>query len=563
MPRGNERHKTLLFFVAALVLAITTTLVIGVSISSIRNSIWFVRIVRRMDTDGANREQILDASRFARRASEWRQLARIAWNLGDNERWSSVRDVALLAADRFPRDDTWTQTAAFAMIRLGRHDEAREILGSPEEAGALRQYLHILAALDIDEPSASADRLAEFGNAPTGMRILRTVGRAAQEPSPERLWEAWEATGVSAYGVNAALEAAGAGNREIASRAVGELRRAGLTPDPEYEAAPLYLAIWLEDVDWLFEQLASLTGRRAVEPTVLLIHAEGMLQQGQLAEARRFYRDIHTSHPRYAELPYLNDGAITLRLGDGDPIPVLRAGVMNHPQSTELRGALAGILTARGNRLDAARVIAPAVVTQTVDGDARSERNWLLVRALLGTRAPIERLESDLWSYLNDFPDATVVAHYLTRFLIARNDTAGLSDLRRRYTADAGGWAVTAHLMHLVDQERLAEAEELTALFERDSWTGAYNRALFAMRFLPLHEAQRAVEEYRFLLARDRDLHPRSQRRADVHLAMVEAELARLSGDGASARAILDRAIAVNPDMDLLYAYRAILAPLR
>ncbi|MCG8481413.1 MAG: hypothetical protein MI724_20130 [Spirochaetales bacterium] len=562
MPYRSERRKTVVFFGAALVLAITTALVIGVSISSIRDSIWFVRIVRRMDADGADREQLLDASRFARRATEWRQLARLAWNLSDHERWPSVRDVALLAADRFPRDDTWIQAAAYAMIRLGRHQEARELLGEPDGAGELRQYLHILAALDIDEPVLSTDRLAEFSDAPEGMDVLRAIGRATREPTAELLWEAWEATGVSAYGVNAALEAAGEGNREIARNAVGELRRSGRMPDPEYESAPLYLAIWLEEVDWLFEQLGSLTGRRAVEPTVLLIQGEGMLQQGQLDSARRFYREIHTAYPHYAELPYLNDAAITLRLGDGDPVPILRAGVANHPQSIELRGALAGVLTAGGRRLEAAEVIAPAVIEPA--GEAiRRDRNWLLVRALLGTREPVERLESDLWSYINDYPEAMIVAHYLTRFLIARNDGAGLADLRRRYAADAGSWATTTHLMYMVEQGRFAEAEALLSLLDGDSWTDAYNRALFAMRFLPLHEAQREVEAFRLRLNRGSDLHSETRRRASVHLALLEAELARLSDDGARARALVDRAIDVNPDMDLLYTYRAILAPLQ
>ncbi len=562
VPYRSARHKTLIFFGAALGLAIATSLVIGVSISSIRDSIWFGRIVRRMDAGGADREQLLDASRFARRAPEWRQLAQLAWNLSDDERWPSVRDVTLLAADRFPRDDTWIQAAAFAMIRLGQYEQARDLLGAPEAAGELRQYLHILSALDIDEPVLSAERLAAFGDAPEGMGVLRTVGRATREPSAELLWDAWEVTGVSAYGVNAALEAAGDGSREVARTSVDELRRSGRMPDPEYESAPLYLAVWLEDVDWLFAQLASLSGRRAVEPAILLIQGEGMLQQGQLDAARRFYREVHTAHPYFAELPYLNDGAITLRLGDGDPIPILRSGVVSHPQSVELRGALAGLLTASGRRLEAAEVIAPAVIGTATEA-MRRDRNWLLVRALLGTREPVARLESDLWSYLNDHPEATIVAHYLTRFLVARNDTAGLSDLRGRYTADAGSWAATAHLMHMVEQGRLAEAEELVSLLDHESWTGAYNRALFAMRFLPLHEAEHAVEAFRRQLNRESARHSETRRRASVHLALLEAELARLSGDGARARIVVDRAIDVNPDMDLLYTYRAILAPLQ
>ncbi|MFW5695356.1 MAG: hypothetical protein ACOCYB_09305, partial [Alkalispirochaeta sp.] len=327
----------------------------------------------------------------------------------------------------------------------------------------------------------------------------------------------------------------------------------------ERELAPLYLAVWLRDIDWLFEQLRSLSGTRAVDPEVLLIQAEGLVHQGRLERARRFYRELQQVAPQYDEIAFLNDAAITHQIGDGAPQQILREGLRVHNDSADLRSELAGVLIARNERLAAAQVLGPSMVVHS--GSDRRHRDWLLTRAVLGPRRPLSRLESDLWFYLNTHPEADLVAQYLARFLARRGDTPGMDRLRDRYDPARSEWATTLHIEHARRREDHARAESLLDYYPDDSWTAHYNRIVFALRHLPLSDASDAIDRFERWLEHGTELTPSAYAEAELRGLLARTEYLRLTGDAEGAHAALDQAMRLAPDDLNLSSYERLIAP--
>lgn len=555
-------NRRLLFFVSAILLAVATTVFIGFSVGTIRDSVHFSRLMRRIEFGENDPQTLLEAAEYARRPADWERLLHVAWGLTSAERWSSVRDIARLARERFPRDARWGYAAAYGMVRLGNHEEARELLSRndipPRDETGQRLLLLTLAVPEA--PQESAARLAALADdAPDTLPILGAVGRAERDRTPKALIEAWERTEVAAYAVNAALEAAVAGDRPTATAAIESMRAAGLAPSAEQHDSPLILALWLGDVDWLFSQLQGLSLSRAFEPEVLLIQAEGHRIQGRLDEARRFYRELQTIDPRYSVLAFQNDAAITLIRGDGDASAIYRRALMYHPRSVLIRGEYAGLLTAQNERLRALRIIAPALSEEAASADRH--RDWLLIRAVLGARTPLSRLESDLWEYLNENPDAEIVARYLARFVSRRNDADGIARLLRRYPPEHAEWATTLHLLARTRNGDLPAAEEIIDSASPQSWTAWTNRAVFALRYLPLNEARESIDDLDRFLSRGPALSASELTEGQITLALLRGELARLSGDNERAREFADRALSLSARDPALQVYRALLAP--
>jgi tetratricopeptide (TPR) repeat protein len=556
-----DRTRRIALFSAALILSATTLVLIGVSIESIRDSVQFGRVMRRIERGDTATETLLEAARFARSLQDWQTVMRTAWNLDAPRRWEAVFALASPAMDRFPHDDRWRYAGALAALRRGDRSAARGLLPIEQNAPAddLKQYLRLLADIEPDNEENSRQRLRAYRDIAPEYTVLRAVAAAEIDPTISALRAAWERTSVGAYGVNAALEAAAIGNREITEELVNLVRGADSTPSAEHESAPLYLALWLRDVDWLFEQLRALSGSRAVEPDILLVHADGMIQQGQLREARRFYRELQQVAPDHHAISYLNDAAITYRLGDGDPETILRAGLRAHRDSAELRAELAGVLIAREERVAAAQILGPSLVVPSA-GEPR-HRDWLLTRAVLGPRRPLSRLESDLWQYLNRHPEAEVVAQYLARFLVTRGDEVGADRLRGRYAPDHSEWTTTLHLWRAAERQQLARAEELVGLLPDDSWTAHFNRTLFTLRHLPLTDVSEAIGRYEEWLDRGPELLPEEHARAELYALLLRVEYERLAGRTESALEQLQRALPLAPETLDLSSYRRLVAP--
>jgi tetratricopeptide (TPR) repeat protein len=556
-----DRKRRIALFAAALLISATTLALIGLSIESIRDSVQFGRVMRRIERGDTATETLLEAAEFARGLQDWQAVMHVAWNLDEPQRWEAVSALASSAMGHFPDDDRWRHAGALAALRRGNRSEARQLLPIDRSTAAddVEQHLRLLADIDPDDRRESLQRLSGYAEMAPDHAVLRAVAAAETDPTFETLREAWERTSVGAYGINAALEAAAVGNRDVSEELVSLVRNADSVPSVERQSATLYLAVWLRDIDWLFEQLRDLSGSRAVEPDILLVHAEGLIQQGRLREARRFYREVQHVAPDYQPIAYLNDAAITHQLGDGDPETILREGVRIHGDSPVLRGELAGILVARGERIAAAQILGPSLVVFSA-GEQR-HRDWLLTRAILGPRQPLTRLESDLWQYLNDHPGADLVAQYLARFLATRNDEVGIDRLRGRYSPEYSEWATTLHIRHAVSVQELSRAEELMELLPDDSWTAHFNRALFALHHLSLPEVSETVTRFEEWLTRGPELSRDGYARAQLHALLVRIEYQRLSGQADSALETLEQAQQLAPGNLDLSAYQRLVAP--
>lgn len=556
-----DRTRRIIVFSAALVVAVATVVTIGISVEAIRDSVQFGRILRRIERGDTATSTLLEAAEFARTTGNWQTLMRVAWELEEPRRWGAVYALAQPAMQRFPDDTRWRYAGALAALRRGSRSDARELLPLDGDTPAedLPQFLRVLTEIDPDQPEASRERLARFSELPPEYTVLRAIAAAETAPSGETLRTAWDATFLGAYGVNAALEAAAAGDREGTRALMTRVREAEVLPSAERESAPLYLAVWLRDIDWLFEQLRSLSGTRAVEPDILLIHADGLILQGRLREARRFYRELQQVAAEHDAIAFLNDAAITAQIGDGNPVSILREGLQFHGTSAVLRGELAGVLTARGERLEAAQILGPSLVVRS-EGEQR-HRDWILTRAVLGPRRPLSRLESDLWQYLNDHPEADLVAQYLARFLATRGDPTGIDRLRGRYPPQHAEWATTLHLHSARQRGNLSRAEALLEQYPENSWTARYNRVLFGLHHLPEAEVADALQDLEEWINRGPALSETAFTRAQFQTLLLRVEYERIAGDGEAAIDALQRAEQLAPDDLSLASYERLIAP--
>ncbi|MDA3947684.1 MAG: hypothetical protein PF508_00530 [Spirochaeta sp.] len=558
--------RSVVVLIAAVIVTIFSVFFISLSINSIRSSIWFDRIMERIDRDGPSAEHLSEAAEYARRPGEWRRLVRIAWEMPDDRRWTNVADLATLAADRFPRDDTWIHLATYANIRRGRYDAAAELISDEPSSSRLAQNIQVLIAVDRDSPRGMTERLADFAERDSDEEILVSIGRAARDRTPERLYDAGEKTGVSAYYLQSALTAAKNGDRTAARRAVGRLQGYDrVTGGAGQRRAEVYLAAWLRDTEWFFDRLAALGGRRAVTPPMLLMQADFLVEQGQFERASPIYREVQQQAPATHPVAFGNDAAIqrtVTRFPDNPRVTeqidaTYRRGIQYHPEYLELRLDYAAHLVSTGRRIEAIRTLLPLgpLGTDRYDDTEPVQAQWLLTRTILGSRTPVERLEADLWDYLNQAPDAHLVARFLARFFVVRQDDRGLSQLRERYTPQRADWAAT---LHAIDAAENGDYAAAAALFEQtQSATALYNHALFSLRHESLDVARERIDTFQ-----DEAEQIDSTRRL-TQAYLLQAEHARMNGEIETAEQITERATALSPYSDTVYTYQAILARLR
>ncbi|MFP4209846.1 MAG: hypothetical protein ACLFR8_01285 [Alkalispirochaeta sp.] len=554
-----KESRSVAVLLLGIIIAASTSLFLVVSIGTIRDSIWFSRILSRIERDGATEEHLSEAAEYARRPADWNRILRIAWSMPEPERWANVSEYALTAAERFPRDDSWDLLAVFGMIRGGRYEDARTVLNGVDSPSDLTQKLRVLAALDPDEPSKIEKSLVDLAERPDEERIARTIGLAFRDDSADRWFRAGEYTDLRAFYLQSALTAAGHGDHDGARRAAMLLREedlfAGVDP------AELYVAAWLRDDTWFFSAVASVGGSIAVEPATMLMQSDFLVEQRQWNRVAPIYGELRERYPRYSPIPFGNGALLERRTAPfpDDPTTaetiekIYARGISAHPDDARLRLDLSAYYIATGRRLDAVRTLVPLGPIERIAADETTQRHWLLARTVLGSRTPVERLEADLWSYLNEETEAHLVAHFLARYFLIRDDLRGLADLRRRYRPDSAPWARTVHAMHAVTESQFSDADRLFA--EDTTIEGVYNRALFALRHHAfLDTAAPLIDELR------NRADPSEDPDITSDAAILAAELSRLQGDHASAVAIIDRAIAVNPYSNALYTYRANLA---
>lgn len=555
-----SQRRSLGLLVTGVILAIGVTIIISVSIGAIRDSVWFGRIVDRIEGEGVSEERLGEALRYARSQTDWRTLLRIAWQMPDSQRWRNVAKIAGVAGDRFRRDGSWRLYSAYALVRDGRFEEGRDVLDRLDSPSRLSQEIYLLTALDPNSPDRESERLSAFADRPDNEMLLQSIGDAFRNTTHLTLERAGEVSNVPEFYVAAALTAAEMGDREAARRITGTLR---LDEDGEMRTRSrrlLYLARWLEDSEWFFRIAQSLGGREATRGDVRLMQAGLLVGQRQFERAERLYEEVSEELPLLSPVPFINRAAIK-RLTSEFPedaateaeiAAIFEEGLSTHPQDRDVRLEYAVYLTSLGRRLDAISVLVPiGPIQESVD--PTTQRRWLLTRAILGPRVPIERLEADLWAYLNSEPDAHVVAAFLAQFFLLRNDERGLSSLRDRYDPSDAAWAATIHGIEAVDR---GDYDQGLAYFQRDSSVyGLYNQTLFYIRHGTIAEADAAVQRFTARVDREED------ERWRVTALLVQAELSRMKGNTDEARAFVERAKELNPYNDTVYIYEALLAP--
>jgi len=558
-------NRSVAVLIVGIFLAVVTTLFLVVSIGTIRDSIWFSRLITRIERDGVTEERLSEAAEYARRPGDWIEILRIAWRMPDPQRWGNVSEYALTAAERFPRDDSWNLYAVYGLVRSRRYEEARNVLGRIDSPSEVTQKLRVLVALDPDEPAGASQRIGNLADRPEEERISRAIGLAFRDNTADAWFEAAETTGLRMFYLKSALTAAEQGLHAAARRAAAFIRREDLFTGTE--PAELYIATWLRDDEWFFSAVSSLGGSFAVQPATILMQTDFLVEQRQWEQVTPLYRELQEGYPGFSPIPYGNDALLQRRTAPFPDDPATRTGIeeayrqgiASHPEDTQLRLDLAAYFVATGRRFEAVRALIPLGPIETTSADETIQRHWLLARTVLGARTPVERFEADLWNFLNDEPAAHLVARFLARFFLIRNDPRGLSDLRRRYSPDAAPWARTVHAMHAAGEGRFDDAEDLFA--GDDSVEGAYNRALFALRHHAfLDSAETLIEELDLRIGETADSGVETYSDLTADAAILSAELARLQGNVAAATEIIDRAVAVNPYSNALYTYRANLA---
>jgi len=553
-PAGTRRW---ILFGFALLFGLSTAVVLVLSVSSLRDRIGFERafdrierLIRTEGNDEEYRRAIEDAAEYARTRGQFFRLLELAWSVDDESRWSLIVSVTSRARDRNVEDTLFRQVESYARSRTGDRMTAKELVSG--QGDSLSQRLRIFAEIDLGEPAASRARLTALGMDDDAPELYRIVARAFGDPRAPDLVAAWETFGARAFAVNGALAAATAGDRSTARRASDPLRTRF---DQDNPRPTLYLAAWLDDDEWLFSQLRSLEGRRVVEPEIFLLQADGHLRQGQFSEARAIYREIIATRPEVSAVPFLNLAVINERLAEGPVDELYRTGLSHHMTSRDLRIAWGTRLIRRGRRLEAAQVVAPVALRE---GD---HETWLLARAVLGTRRPVARLESDLWGYINRYPDALEVAAFLARFLTVRNDRQGLDVLRSRYDADTAAWARVLHAEAALADNDWNRAE--TILAEGESLELAYNRAVFALFHRDRNEIERTIAVYREEFERDVRITTQRRTQAEIRSLLLMAESARLRNEEDQAVALLERAELIGYPSTRVARYRALLAGAR
>jgi tetratricopeptide (TPR) repeat protein len=542
-----NRGRSFTWLGIGLLVAGSSLLFVTFSIGHIRSGVLFQRVLDRIERDGPTDDHLTDAAEYARRPGDWRMLLRIAWTLEEGRRWVNVGELADLAAERFPRDDSWKLLSVYGKIRTGRFTESQDVLNTMDSTSELFQMVQVLTLLNPSERNDWEDNLSALSDQPENQQILRSIGIALRSGSSDDLYDAGLKTKVPAFLVNSGIAAAGSGDRGRAERAVRSLKEEGMPVSIAAGTASVHLAAWLGDSEWFFTLLSALGGRRSVEPDVMTMQGDFLREQNQFREAAGVYEELRRLYPRFSAVPFINGAILQHQESGADAETLFRRGLDYHPGDHRLRMEYAIYLVSRNRRIDTVRTLLPVSVSGVQDG-----RQWLLIRAVLGPRNPVERLEADAWAYLNDHPDDEAVATFLANMFLIRRNRSGLEDLRRRYPPETADWAKTLHAIAAAERGEYARAEELFS--GTTGIDGLYNGALFLLRHGSLTEARNVIEEGRRRAEETDD----PVRRSRFHLFL--AEYFRLTGNMNQAEEHAETALRLNPDSDTLYIYRAILA---
>ncbi len=545
-------------FTISLIFSIATFALIFLSLGDLQSRFAYRSSLERLDlleTQGdfgnAYQRELREAARHARRGREWSNLFHRVWNLPESSRWNLMVELGEPAVRTNPRDDRWRLIQAYGALRLGDRDRAYTILAPIDSESSLVERLRLLTAIHAAHPVQSEQRLEQLiANYPSST-MFPAVRDAIQVGDGAAQLNAWRETRAGVFLINAALHMASqrdrAGLREL---------QVPVERLPGADTARVYLAAWLPNDEWLERQLRLLGRDELFSPSVQLARAAALERTGRVSEAMDTLREIRSTAPESSVIPFVNETVYRISQELPEPFTPLEEALTYHEDSAILRQFRAVYALRRGET---------EVALQLLEGPDEEETNhhpWLLRRIMEFRSAPIsggtlERLQSDLWRYLNRNPDAEVVGAFLARLLAQRGDRAGLEELQRRYSHWDTPWMRAAAL---VLDPRVSENGELPEVIRSGTqWTDHYNRALFALRHQLEHQMEQEIAALRRYHERQRDGTPERRDRREADVLVLEAEMFRIRGDHTSARRRIDQAIRRDPGREGLYSFRALI----
>ena len=227
----GRRH---LLFVVAVAFAAATAGGLYLSLGTIRDTVQFNRILRRIDPADPNPSLLEEAAGFAQSREDWRTLLGLAWEI-DN-RAGTLGYLATEASRRFPSEPIWRSIAAFAALEREDRSSARQLMSvraEGAEADELEEWMMLLARVQPEDPRGSRSALRELLSGAGLFPRSSAVAAAEINRDPASFQQAWQATAVGAFALQGALEAAEAGNSVLARSLIDAARGDSRLPGAE------------------------------------------------------------------------------------------------------------------------------------------------------------------------------------------------------------------------------------------------------------------------------------------------------------------------------------------
>ncbi len=553
--RATGEYKTTLLVVLAAIFALTTIIVLTISLSDLKNRNNLRRVIDRIETliSSGNRTdlpaELKRAGEYARNPAEWTRLLRYAWSeVPDRE---TLYQVAQSAHIRHPDTELFRYLVRYSALVTNRPERARELY-TDDETSELAQDLTVLANID---------RIPELRIRPDADHTRELIG--ALHYDPEASFSLYSYIPDPRLLENAALLSAASGtesSKRTVIESAGLLRRIPISPDASI-LPRLVTAAWLADEDWLYAILATLPGREATTVTVLLMQADAFIRQQQLDLARSVYDEVLNIAPEFSEVPYLNSSYIFFRTDrNGDAADRMRLGLHYFPDSPQIKAGYAADLIRNGNIAESMKFLQETALAENTYAEDDKEaiyHLWLLAHTTRSPRSSPERFESDLWRYLNLHPDAHEVAAFLCSYLRVRKDSEALSVLTGRYAGSSAAWFVSTDAVLLAESGNLVQADaRFRELIPQTTyWEDIYNAALFTALHYPESTVSERIDE---LYRRAESLPLDDTARA--YFVLLRAEAARMAGNHDRALLLAQRAIELGPDEESFYSYFGLVA---
>lgn len=555
----NAKARIALLVAAAIVVATLSTTILVVGIGRLRAARLYrdaMTEIARIESDALQLATALrEAAVHARTRSEFRRLLQLAWQLEAQLRWPLVQEIAVAARDRRRGEPEFRLALVYASARTGAIDAARDELSNLADRD-LASRLRVFVELSAPDRQAAVERIGALDD-----EFARLTAAALSDPTRETLVAFFERSAVPGAALLAAMRAAADDDRRDAVDLLDRYFQAQSFVRPDELRLMLHLAAWTDNADRVDAAVDRAMGRAGVRDTAVLVRADRALRDGRFAEAEQLLRQLSQVPTDYGVAVVLNRSVLA-RSTEGADRELQLLLELEGLAMFDVRAAhyLAAAYARRGDIAAAERVIAQAAgiagIPELEVLTSEIERVWLFHRAILAPRVAIERIESDAWRLLNRYPEAHQIGAFLAGVLAQRRDHTALAELVDRYPQSSATWVVLSRAWLAVredDPARAVEALDQPGILLDPLVLRA--RSALALRYLPLHEAERSVADL-LAYAERRGVDDRHMRAALMHAV----QLALFQGERDRAELLVERALQLYPDDDGIYGYTGFVA---